>query len=502
MPDEDTNDVRHVPVLIGCGETIDRPATLDAAREPLALMADAARLAESDCGAALLGLVDSLDVVNLVSWRYRDIVHLLADRLGVRPTRAAYAEVGGESPVRLIHEAALRIARGESAVALVVGAEAQYSAAKARRAGVTLPWTPFAKDGPKVPSGRDIVHPLAAAYGASQPTYVYPFYDMASATAWGQSPAEALAESGRAWAGYAAVAANNPTSWKRQAPDADAIVAPTEDNRLIAWPYTKRMVANPMVNQGAAVIVASLAAARAAGVSEERIVHIVDGAAASDTRDFMARDQFARSHAQDVVLERMRALVPAGYDAVELYSCFPCVPKMARRTLGIAEGAALTVTGGLSFFGAPLSDYMLHAAGAMMRRLRDSGGVGLLYGQGEFVTKHHALALSKAAAGPIPTGPYDLTAMVDARRGTVPPTVVPCAGPATLESATVIYGRDGEVDHGVVLLRTPNGARTIAAVTAEDEATLALITASGRSPVGRTGKIVEGEGEWMRWTAR
>ena len=61
------------------------------------------------------------------------------------------------------------------------------------------------------------------------------------------------------------------------------------------------------------------------------------------------------------------------FDAIELYSCFPCVPKMARRTLGLGPDVQPTVTGGLTFFGAPLNTYMTHAACAMVRSLRDGG---------------------------------------------------------------------------------------------------------------------------------
>ena len=85
------------------------------------------------------------------------------------------------------------------------------------------------------------------------------------------------------------------------------------------------------------------------------------------------------------------------FDAIELYSCFPCVPKMARRTLGLGADVQPTVTGGLTFFGAPLNTYMTHAACAMVRKLRDGAKLGLLYGQGGFVTKHHALVLSRQA---------------------------------------------------------------------------------------------------------
>ena len=37
----------------------------------------------------------------------------------------------------------------------------------------------------------------------------------------------------------------------------------------------------------------------------------------------------------------------AGFDVVELYSCFPYVPKMARRTLGLGPEVVPTVVGGL-----------------------------------------------------------------------------------------------------------------------------------------------------------
>jgi acetyl-CoA C-acetyltransferase len=492
------SDPARTPVIVGIGESLDRPFEVAHAKEPIALAAEAARGAEADAGAALLAQVDALDLVNLVSWRYADAAGALADLLGIAPAHHQFHEVGGESPVRLLHEAALRIARGESRVALVCGAEAQHSASRAQREGVVPPWTPFAKDGPKPLRGADLVHPLALRMGLATPTQVYPLYEMASAASWGQAPAEARAESGTLWERYSAVAAQNPRAWLRKSFTADAIVTPADDNRMIAWPYTKLMVANPLVNQGAAVLVTSLAVAREVGWPEDRIVHFAGGAAASEPRDFLQRDSFTHSPAQDAVLEAARALAPDGFDALELYSCFPCVPKMARRSLGLGREVEPSVTGGLTFFGAPLSTYMLHAACAMVRRLREGGGTGLLYGQGEFVTKHHALVLSRDAAAPL-AADYSVQADADARRGPVPDIVEPVAGPAILESATVLFGREG-LDRGVVILRTPDGARTMATVPAEDSATLALMMGEDRFPVGLTGRITI-EGDSAHWRA-
>src|SRR5216684_9289754 len=114
-----------IPVIVGVGEIVDRPKEITAGLEPLTLLEQALRRAEEDSGGKLLGEVGSLDVVNFLSWRYRDPEKQLARRLRVNPAHLYYGPVGGESPIRYLHEAAQRIARGECTVAAVCGAEAQ-----------------------------------------------------------------------------------------------------------------------------------------------------------------------------------------------------------------------------------------------------------------------------------------------------------------------------------------------------------------------------------------
>ena len=125
-----------IPVIVGVGEIVDRPKEIAEGLEPLALLEQALRRAETDSGAKLLGEIGSLDIVNFLSWRYRDPEIALSDRLGIKPKHAYYGPVGGESPIRYLHEAAQRIARGECSVAAVCGAEAQSTATKAERAGI------------------------------------------------------------------------------------------------------------------------------------------------------------------------------------------------------------------------------------------------------------------------------------------------------------------------------------------------------------------------------
>src|SRR3982075_3266411 len=230
-----------IPVIVGVGEIVDRPKEIVEGLEPLALLVEALKRAEQDSGGKLLGEIQSLDIVNFLSWRYRDPQIQLSDRLGIKPAHAYYGPVGGESPIRYLHEAAQRIARGEGSVPAVGGPKAQSPATKAKRAGVDLPWTPFAHDVPEPKRGAAFQKPMAVKLGVFRPITVYPLYEAASSAHWGQTPREALAESGELWSRYSEVAAGNPQSWMKRAVSPDTITTPSPDNRLIAWPYTKLM---------------------------------------------------------------------------------------------------------------------------------------------------------------------------------------------------------------------------------------------------------------------
>src|ERR1700748_3496730 len=451
-----------IPVIVGVGEIVDRPKEIADGLEPLALLEAALRRAEADSGAKLLGEIGSLDVVSFLSWRYRDPEKLLAERLGVNPAHCYYGPVGGESPIRYLHEAAQRIARGGCDVAAVRRAAAQSTANKAERAGVKPPWTPFATDVEEPKRGAAFQKPLAVKLGVFRPITVYPLYESATSAHWGQTPREALAESGELWSTFSSVASDNPNAWSKKRFAPVEITTPTRENRMIAWPYTKLIVANPSVNVGGAVLMTSLAKARAAGVLEDKLVYPIGGAAAEEPRDYLLRDQFYESHPQNAVLSAVMDLVGgdgSAFDAIELYSCFPCVPKMARRTLGLGPDVQPTVNGGLTFFGAPLNTYMTHAACAMVRKLRGGAKLGLLYGQGGFVTKHHALVLSRQAPRQALVQDTSVQAAADRHRRKVPEFVTEAAGKGKVESFTVIYRGNGEIEHGVVMMRTERDAR-------------------------------------------
>jgi acetyl-CoA C-acetyltransferase len=493
------------PVIIGVGEIVDRPTDPMLALEPLALMEAAVRAADADAGGSFLSRIDSIDVIHLVSWRYDRVAQRLCDRLAINPARAVYGIVGGETPTTRIHEAALRIMNGNSMVAIVTGGEAANAVAKARAAAVDLPWTPPAKTVENPIIASDHVTPLAIRHGIMQPLHIYPLYENATTAAWGLTPAQAMAESGAAYAAISAVAAANPHAWSKKAFSADEITTPTPDNRMIAWPYTKRMVANNSVNQAGAVLMTNLALARAAGIPEHRIIYVHGGAAAAEPMDYLARDQFHHSVAQDAVLAQAMRMAPGGFGRVELYSCFPTVPKMARRTLGLPVDMVFSVTGGLSFAGAGLNCYMLQSTCAMVRSLRDQPAArALLYGQGGYVTKHHALVIGSEAAEPASLMlPKDVQDDAESVRDPIPALDLGYAGAATVETFSVVFDREGAPAYGSVIGRTPSGVRIFGQVPGDDADSLTALLATDATPVGIAGNVeLAGDDALQRWSVQ
>jgi acetyl-CoA C-acetyltransferase len=264
-------------------------------------------------------------------------------------------------------------------------------------------------------------------------------------------------------------------------------------------------VANSSVNQGAGFIVTSLKEARARGISDDRLIFVGRGAAAHEQVDLMARTNYAESPSMAVSIRKaleLNGLVTADLDHVELYSCFPCVPKMARRVIGWPVERAASVFGGLTFGGGPIGNYMSHAVVSMVLALRQTGRHGLLFANGGIATHNHSIVLSRApAATNIFPQNFDFQAEADLLRGPAPPVQEDYLGPATVETYTVLYDRDGSAQHGAIIGRAPNGARFIAKVPAADRAALHWLTSGEQEPVGMPGTAVKGaDGDtwWVR----
>ncbi|KAK0340540.1 hypothetical protein LTR94_030103, partial [Friedmanniomyces endolithicus] len=165
------------------------------------------------------------------------------------------------------------------------------------------------------------------------------------------------------------------------------------------------------------------------------------GAAAHESDDYLARDRYDLSPSMATCLTRTlewNGVTVDDLDLVELYSCFPCVPKMARRVIGWPVDRPATVFGGLTFGGGPIGNYMSHAVAEMVDALRAGAGTtGLLFANGGFATHNHAIVL---ATDPLPGAgaahDFDVQADADAARGPVPELVKEYVGQATVETYT------------------------------------------------------------------
>ena len=487
-------------MIIGVGEVVDRPSDLFESREPLDLMAQALRSADEDAGGGWLHRLDSLDAVNCVSWGYRDLPSQLCQSLKIQVDRRNYGAIGGDTPILYLHEAALAIASGKIATAAVCGAESAHSVACAAKNEISLPWLSTAPP-PSRPRREGILHPSVLRHGLTDPLTIYPLYEVALQADLRESFSEWENETGQLWSRFSSVAAKNPQAWSQRSFEPTEIYTVSKTNRRVAGPYTKLMVANPAVNQGAAILLTNFANAKAMGVSDDRLVFVWGGSAASEPSDMAMRDQYARSSAMTAVLATAKASAEQAKEIVfaELYSCFPCVPKMAQRVLNLPSEKIPTVTGGLTFFGGPYNNYMTHATAAMTRCMRGQrSGAGLLYGQGGFLTKHHALVIATEPPRSPLVSNYSVQSQADAARGEIPQIEESFVGNARIEAYTIVRDREGAPKYGVFFVRTPSGSRALARIDDQCADGLALLL-STQQLVGKNGKTRMGRDGLLRW---
>jgi acetyl-CoA C-acetyltransferase len=318
--------------------------------------------------------------------------------------------------------------------------------------------------------------------GLVAPVHMYALFESVLARRAGRSPTEHRQALGQMMARFTAVAAEHPVAWFPDVRSPTELAEVSPDNRLVAEPYPKRMCAFLGVDQGAAVVVSSLATARAAGVAD-RAVFCWSGAEATDVWFPAARPDLGSSpgiRAAITAATNGAGLTVDDIGAFDLYSCFPVAVEMAVEALGVSDDDArgLTVTGGLPYFGGPGNNYSLHAIATMVDGLRHRGGIGLVSAMGWYATKH---AAGIYGAQP-PSRGWRVADTVEAQR-TIDASALPVAcdgeGPAVVVASTVVTGPDGAASAAPVIADLDDGRRVVAAAVTGELATLA-----GRNLVG------------------
>jgi acetyl-CoA C-acetyltransferase len=458
------------PVLVGVGQVNHREGD---APDPVDLLAEAVRRAAADCGGRVLDAVGSIRILSLLSRRYPDPGRLVADRLGLDVAQTVYTTDGGQTPQQLVDRACDDIGAGRVDAVVIAGGESWRTRNRIKRRGEAAPWSTQRADvRPTATFGAPLqmTDPDETRLGLTDPVQAYPMFEQALRARRGRTLHEQLVVASDLWARFSQIAAGNEYAALRTPHSAVEIRTPGPDNRMVGFPYPKLMNSNSSVDQAAALLLCSTERADALGVAQDRRVYLHGAAEGQDVTFLSERDDLSTSPAIAAAGRAALDLAGVGIDDisyVDLYSCFPSAVEVSAEALGLSLDRDLTVTGGLTFAGGPWNAYVVHSLATMAGVLRnDAGAYGLVSANGGLLTKH---AVGVWSCRPPADGTRwrsvqgDLDARVP-RRTSAPHY----DGEATLETYTVLHGRDGQPERAWAFALTGDGRRTLAVSDAGD----------------------------------
>ncbi|MBA4396010.1 MAG: acetyl-CoA acetyltransferase [Syntrophus sp. (in: bacteria)] len=508
-----------VPIIAGAAQITQRKEA-DPVLDPLGLMIHASRLALAEAGAeGLPPLIDTVCVVNSFSCDDEQLPDRLSRALGLNPRDNIYSLIGGNTPQMLVNEFSRDIAAGRRQAVLIAGAEAIHAMVRGARGKVKLDWpdniTWRQVRDTGLPVNFDTLlrlgcehetkrlhaagekHPepnnrAEEAFDLFLPQFMYPFFETALRATSGRTPEEHRLYMGSRCEHLAGIAARNPHAWERKAATADEITCSTAKNHYVAYPYTVRMVANIKVDQSAAVILTSVAAAEKLGSDCSRRVYPMGGA---EFRNIWHVSRRPCLYDSPAITEASRlALGQAGISLSEIgvfdiYSCFPSAVEIARRAIGIPEDDPrdLSVTGGLAYFGGPGNNYTLHAIASVVERIRRDRSLKAMVTANGWFNSKHAVGVYGAEA---PLHPWEdrddepIQRVIDAQN--LPEPVERAEGRLTVEAYMIRYGQDGRPERGTVIGRLSDGRRALADIDASEQRLQKL---EQIELVGRTGNV-------------
>ena len=465
----------NTPVIIGVGQILQRAEDIESAQEPIGLMLEAARLAADDAGVS--GALTSLDSVRVVRgiWRYKQPAGYIAAQLGarrLRPWDALWRKLGASACERNRAKYSLR----KQPVRAAERGETGKTQARYAKAGETMPYLDTGAE----PYDRMLGEEMGMTgdeerrLGIQSPIQMYPMFENAIRHHKGESIAGHRERIAALWSGFSEVAMGNPNAWIREAVSAETIMTPSASNRHVSFPYPKLLNSNNAVDMGAGILMCSVSVAKKLGVDESKWVYPWSGANAHDTYAVSNRDNLYSSPAIREAGSKALELAGVGVSdlaRVDVYSCFPSAVQVAVNELGLDDSKPLTVTGGLTFGGGPLNNYVMHSIARMVELSReDVDGVGLVTANGGYLTKH-AFGVYSATPPAFDFRFEDVQPAVD--QAPTRELAPEFSGSASVESYTVMYKGD-QPAMGHLALRTESGARAWANV--QDKGDLAAMT--------------------------
>ncbi|KZM22166.1 catalytic [Ascochyta rabiei] len=493
-----------IPVIIGVGDVKNRD--INDAKEPATLMLEAIEIALKDASPSsvseLKSAIDSIDVVKTWTWPYPDLPSLLSEKLGIQDTVKwkRYSEHGGNQPGKLFDEAAKRIARGECKVALITGGEALASLSACAAAKKLPPpgWTApsSAVDSVFTPTGRDLGNNLGAIHKIGAPIHVYPLYENAFRAHRGQSLKANNEESAELYAEFSKIASGQEYAWSQgKSNDAKTIGTVSASNRMICYPYPLLMNAFNTVNLAGAILLTSTSQAATLSIPPSQCIYPLSGAGTSEAPTFWQRPNF---HSAPSITQSLTAALAASNTApsdlhlIDIYSCFPIVPKLAAAALElplVRGPIPLTLLGGLTSFGGAGNNYSIHALTEMTRQLRarrPKAAKGLVLCNGGVLSYQYVVVLGtepRGSAYPVGDALPEWVSDVE-----VPDLAERAEGECLVETYTVEFNRDGSPLRGYVVGRLKSDDKRFLANHGNDS-TLRQMAEGAGEIVGKSGWV-------------
>ena len=469
---------KHIPIIVGAAQFTQRkgtPQPLDSLSMMVKTGQDAIENAQTQ---KIKDYIDAIYMVNISSWSYEDAPGELGKRLNIIPREKIYLPDGGHSPQMLINRAANAVASGEHRCILITGGEAAYSIYRVYNNIRPEHWPD--KKPPTYMNGEHWDrHDIESKYGLYWPSLTYAIFETALRAASGRSVEEHRKYMGELFEGFSKVASSNPFSWTQKQYSADEISTPSPENRLVTYPYTKRMCANNLVDQAGTIIITSEEITKLLNIEKRHWVYLMGGIDLKNISQIYRRPRLDNSPA---VREGSRiALEQAGLKLSEinkfdLYSCFPSIVEIFIKELGIKEDDPrdLTVTGGLPYFGTPLSNYSLHAVINTVELIRaDPSLKVMVIANGGYNTKQ-SIGIYGNRPPKEEWGTRDDSKIQESiLKQTLPEAEVQADGKLTVEGYSIIYDREGPAKRAVLLGTLENKKRALALVT-EPEMLLTL----------------------------
>tara|TARA_R110002124_G_scaffold1676_5_gene10413 strand:- start:50 stop:1525 length:1476 start_codon:yes stop_codon:yes gene_type:complete len=454
----------NTPILVGVAAVQQKVQDYQRALEPVALMEQALRDAAADAGCAqLLQRADEIMVPRSI-WGYSDPGRLLAEAFGASSARTLLAEFGILQQT-LLTRACQRIEAGECEIVLVTGGEAKYRALCAQKAGAEASETRQEDASPDTTlrPEDEMWSPVESASGLGMPVGYYAILDSALRYKQGLTLDEHRDQMANMYARLSELAVDNPDAWADEAVPAEHIREHSAANRMLAFPYTKLHNSQWNIDQAAGLILCSVGVAQSLGIERSKWIFPRAFAESNFMSVVASRKDLGASPGFRIAGQAAMDMAGISFDELrlcELYSCFPYAVRVQLQEFGMSPQHNVSVTGGMTFGGGPLNNFVFQATVKMAQLLRQNPGeAGLVTAVSGMLTKQ-ACAVWSATPGTEGWACADVTERVREQSGECE-LVAQYTGPASVAGYTVLYqGMDPW--RAVAVFDLPDGRRTVA----------------------------------------